>query len=512
MKLKKFIDPLPIPQVLKPLSKAKDYTYYEVVMREANHQFHSDLPPTIIWGYEGVYPGPTVEAEMGERVYFKWKNNLPSRHFLPLDKTVHGAHPDTPEVRTVVHLHGGRTEPDSDGYPEAWFTSSYKKTGPFFRKKIYEYSNLQSSRCLWYHDHAIGITRLNIYAGLAGFYLIRDSFEKSLNLPAGPFEIPLMIQDKSFLEDGSLFYPEVSEANPSKMKPSIVPEFFGDTIVVNGKVWPFLEVEPRSYRFRVLNASNSRFFRLYLEPYQFMFQIGTDSGFMEKPISIQSITLAPAERADIIVDFSTLAGKTITLKNNAPAGFPSGKPPEAETTGSVMQFRVTKPLSGKNHTVIPPVLSKIHWLTEQSVNDVRYLELGETKDQFGRKVMLLDNKKWDSPISENPIAGTVEIWNLINTTQDDHPIHLHLVQFQILDRRPFDVKMFKNTGKIKFTGSPILPKRQEKGWKDVSQSPPGMITRIIVPFFPYTGLYVWHCHMLEHEDYEMMRPYQVLPP
>jgi spore coat protein A len=243
-----------------------------------------------------------------------------------------------------------------------------------------------------------------------------------------------------------------------------------------------------------------------------MFQIGTDSGFMEKPISIQSITLAPAERADIIVDFSTLAGKTITLKNNAPAGFPSGKPPEAETTGSVMQFRVTKPLSGKNYTVIPPVLGKIHWLTEQSVDNVRYLELGETKDQFGRKVMLLDNKKWDSPISENPIAGTVEIWNLINTTQDDHPIHLHLVQFQILDRRPFDVKMFKNTGKIKFTGSPILPKRQEKGWKDVSQSPPGMITRIIVPFFPYTGLYVWHCHMLEHEDYEMMRPYQVLPP
>lgn len=511
MKLEKFIDPLPLPPVMKPAFKSKEYTYYEVRMRENKHRFHRDLPETTIWGYEGLYPGPTIEVEQGELVYVQWMNELPDKHFLPLDYTVHGAGEEVPDVRTVVHLHGGRTEEDSDGYPDAWFTRNFQTTGPFFKKRVYEYRNLQSARNLWYHDHAIGITRLNIYAGLVGFYLIRNSRERSLALPKGDFDLPLLIQDKSFKQDGSLFYPDQPKNRLQKVVPSIVSEFFGDTILVNGKVWPYLEVEPRRYRFRFLNGSNSRYFRLKLSPAQWFYLIGTDSGFIEKPVGLKTITLAPAERMDVIIDFSQMQGKEVILKNNAPTAFPNGDPVDAETTGTVMQFRVSKPLSSQDTSIIPETFRSIHWLSEAAASVSRFLELGESKDQYGRTIMLLDRKKWDTPISENPISGSIEIWNFVNVTPDDHPIHLHLVQFQILDRRAFDVKHYKKTGRLHFTGPPIPAHPQEHGWKDMVRTPPDHVTRIIVPFFPYTGQYVWHCHMLEHEDYEMMRPYRVLP-
>ncbi|MDQ6597354.1 multicopper oxidase family protein [Bacillus salipaludis] len=512
MKLTKFIDPLPIPPVLKPKWKSADYTYYEVKMEEVKQSLHSQIPHTPIWGYEGLYPGPTFEVETGERVFVKWMNNLPEKHLFPIDHTVHGAEKVKPDVRTVVHLHGGRTEPESDGYPDAWFTKGFEKKGPFFTKKIYEYGNLQSARALWYHDHAIGITRLNIYAGLAGFYLIRDPRERSLNLPSGKFEIPLLLQDRSFYEDGSLFYPEQSSEHPTEFTPSIISSFFGDTIVVNGKVWPFLEVEPRKYRLRLLNGANARFFHLFLNSGQPFFQIGTDSGLLERPNRVQSLLLAPAERADVIVDFSKLNGKSILMKNDARTHFPIGDPVDPGTTGTVMQFRVTKPLSSMDTSVIPPFMETIHRLPESTAHKQRFLQLSEEKDQFGRSLFLLDQKKWDDPISENPQVGTNEIWCFVNTNGDDHPIHVHLVQFQILDRLPFDVKHYKNTRRIRYTGLPVAPDSGERGWKDTVKCPPGHITRIIIPFFPFTGRYVWHCHMLEHEDYEMMRPYWILPP
>lgn len=511
MKLTKYLDQLPIPSILRPKWKNRQYSYYEVEMKESSQLLHSELPPTTIWGFEGSYPGPSFEVKSGEHIYVKWKNKLPSKHFLPIDHTVHGAEKEKPDVRTVVHLHGGRTEPESDGYPDAWFTKDFKITGPFYQKEIYQYLNPQSARCLWYHDHAIGLTRLNIYAGLAGFYLIRNEHEQQLNLPGGNFEIPLMLQDRSFNLDGSLHYPDEPQNAIPGVTPSIIPAFFGDTILVNGKVWPYLEVEPRKYRFRILNAANARFFRLTLDSDQYFYQIGTDSGFMERPAGVRSLLLAPAERVDIILDFSNLSGKKIVMKNDAPTHFPGGDPVDEETTGNVMQFRVTKALSSIDTSVIPAFLDSINWIPEQAAVQERFLELNEEKDRFGRSFFLLDKRTWDDPISEKPRVGTNEIWSFVNITHDNHPIHLHLVQFQILDRRPFDVEHFKSTRSIRYTGSTIPYEPQERGWKDTVRCPPEQITRIIVPFNSFTGQYVWHCHMLEHEDYEMMRPYTVGP-
>jgi spore coat protein A len=517
MALSKFVNPLPIPKTLKPALKKDGITYYRVKMKQFVQSLHRDLPKTTLWGFDGSYPGPTIQVRRGEKVKVLWENQLPSKHILPVDTSIHGSGPNQPQVRTVVHLHGSRVPANSDGYPEAWFTRGFAQTGPFFKNKIYTYPNNQRATTLWYHDHAIGITRLNIYAGLAGFYLIRDKEEDSLPLPKGRYEIPLLVSDRSFNPDGSLFYPNRPDpgdlANPKARipKPSIVPEFFGDTILVNGKVWPFFNVEPRKYRFRILNASNARFYRFKLSSGQPFFQIGTDGGLLEKPVKVTEILLAPAERADVIVDFSNFAGKNITLTNNARTPFPDGDPINPNTTGIIMQFRVKLPLKGKDNSKIPAVLSKIKKLEITNVKKVRNLTLDETRDQFGHILSLLTKTMWEKPVKEKPIVGTKEIWQLINLTGDTHPIHLHLVQFQILQRRPFDVKLFNRTGKIRYTASPIKPAPNEHGWKDTVQAAPGQITRIIARFGPFTGRYVWHCHILEHEDHDMMRPYTVLP-
>jgi spore coat protein A len=509
MILSKFVDELPIPPILKPRWKDPFHTYYEVRMTEFKQSLHSELNDTTVWGYEGRYPGPTIEVESGEKVFIQWINNLPDKHLLPVDYTVHGAHVDVPEVRTVVHVHGASVEWESDGYPEAWFTKGFKQVGPYFRKHLYRYDNDDRACTLWYHDHALGITRLNVYAGLAGFYLIRDRRERLLNLPSGKYEVPLMIQDKTFHKDGSLCYPKQPEKPVPELETSIVPEFFGDTILVNGKVWPYLKVEPRKYRFRLLNASNTRFYRLKLDSGQLFYQIGTDGGFMQHPIGVKEIMLAPAERADVIIDFTNLEGKNMIMTNDAPAPFPTGDPPN-ENTGTVMQFRVTLPLSSVDTSVIPAYMMPLPKIKEQSASKKRYLTLNENTDKYGRKIMLLDNKHWDAPITENPKLGSTEIWYLINLTEDTHPIHLHFINFQIVDRRDFDAEKFKKERMIHYTGPALPPEPQERGWKDTVRANPNQVTRIIMKFGPYTGLYVWHCHILEHEDYEMMRPYIVI--
>jgi spore coat protein A len=510
MILSKFVDELPILPVLKPRWKDQFHTYYEVNMTEFKQSLHRELNDTTVWGYEGSYPGPTIEVESGEKVFVKWINNLPAKHLLPVDYTVHGAHKDVPEVRTVVHVHGASVEPESDGYPEAWFTKGFKQVGPYFPKKVYRYDNYMRACTLWYHDHALGITRLNVYAGLAGFYLVRDQQERLLNLPCGQYEIPLIIQDKSFNKDGSLYYPRQPEKPVPELETSVVPEFIGDTILVNGKVWPYLKVEPRKYRFRLLNASNTRFYRIKLDSGQLIYQIGTERGLMEYPIGVKEIMLAPAERADVIIDFTNLVGKNIIMTNDAPAPFPTGDPPNPNTVGTLMQFRVTLPLSSIDTSVIPSYLGPLPKLREQSASKRRYLTLDDITDQYGRELMLLDGKRWDDPITENPKWGSTEIWHLINLTGDTHPIHVHLIDFQILDRRAFDVERFKKEKVIHYTGPSIPPEPQERGWKDTVRANPNQVTRIIMKFDTYTGLYVWHCHILEHEDYDMMRPYVVI--
>lgn len=511
-RLTPFVDPLPVPKTLRPVSRNGKFTFYIVRMLERLQKLHRDLPPTRIWGYEGSYPGPTIEAKTNEPVRVLWLNQLPKRHILPVDKTIHGTG-KTPEVRTVVHAHGVVSPPDSDGHPDAWFTRGFRQTGPFFQRQIYRYPNSQRAATLWYHDHALGITRLNVYAGLAGFYLLRDKQEMSLNLPRGKFEIPLVIQDRSFNRDGSLFYPSRPQTASRRLPfPSIVPEFFGDTNLVNGKVWPFLNVEPRKYRFRLLNGSNSRFYQLRLSSGQPFILIGTDGGLLSRPVRIRTLTLAPAERADIILDFSRFKGKTITMTNSAPAPFPDGSPPNRRTTGLVMQFRVKKALSFKDTSTIPEQLSMVPPTPLNRVQRVRNLSLVERTDRFGRLLLLLENRRWSSPITTRPRRGSLELWQLINTTPDTHPIHLHEVHFRILNRQSFDVNHFNRTGRLRFTGAPVPPAFDERGMKDTVRAHPGQVTRMIPHFglTPFTGEFVWHCHILEHEDWEMMRPFQIV--
>lgn len=519
MSLEKFVDALPLPPTLKPKGKSDDIPFYEVTMKQVKQKLHRDLPPTTVWGYNGMYPGPTFEAQRNHPILVKWKNNLPFEHLLPVDRTIHGAMPDTPSVRTVVHLHGARVRPENDGYPEAWFTRDFENVGPKFAHEVYYYPNCQRPATLWYHDHALGITRLNVYAGLAGFYILRDEEEEKLNLPSGKFEIPLVLQDRSFYPNGELFYPtqpghEPPPApqppppiDPTLPNPSIVPEFFGDTNLVNGKVWPFLEVEPRKYRFRILNGSNSRFYRISLSSGQEFIQIGTEGGLLEKPVTLTQITLAPAERADVIVDFSNQKGQRIILTNDAPAPFPDGNPPSSDLS-QIMEFRVKQKLSKPDKSNIPAKLSCMEHLSPDDAIIVRKNLLVESTDEFGRLKLLLNNMAWDQlPLTETPYNGTIEIWELYNTTPDTHPIHLHLVAFQILNRAEFTGDP---NGPDLVVGPPQPPDANETGWKDTVRANPGEVTRIIARFGPFEGIYPWHCHILEHEDHDMMRPYEVL--
>lgn len=505
-KLEKFVDKLPIMEPLKPLKRDKKSTYYEVRMEEFRQKLHRDLRPTTLWGYNRQFPGPTIDCNQGEVVRVKWENNLPEKHILPVDKSIfHGEH--MPEVRTVTHLHGSETTSDSDGYPEAWFTKGFKEVGPFFKQKVYEYPNHQRGTTLWYHDHAMGITRLNVYAGLAGMYIIRDKQEKSLNLPKGLYEIPLLIQDRSFNDDGSLSYPRQPNNPPADLpNPSIQPFFIGDKILVNGKVWPYLEVEPRKYRFRILNGSNTRAYQIYLDSGQPFYQIGSDGGLLKKTIKLNKIAIEPAERMDVILDFSNFKGRTILLKNDLG---PNAGPDDE--TDDIIQFRVTRPLKGEvDNCSIPEVLSTIPSLTNNKISTIRTLKLVGSTDKWDRPLLLLNNKKWMDPVTEFPRLGDTEIWSIMNVTGFTHPIHIHLVQFQVIDRRPFDLDLYNKDGTIVYTGPATPPLPNERGWKDTIAAPSAEITRLIMRFAPYTGHYVWHCHILEHEDYDMMRPFIVL--
>lgn len=518
MALEKYVDKLPIPPVLVPVSSDNGVDYYEVTMKPITQKLHRDLDPTALYAYEGIYPGPTIVAESNKPIRVKWMNDLPvNPHLLPVDKTLHGAE-GVPEVRTVVHLHGANVQPDSDGFPEAWFTNNFQQVGPTFTNEVYYYPNKQPATTLFYHDHALGITRLNVYAGLAGAYIIRDEIEEHLNLPKGEFEIPLIIQDRTFnLDIGSLNYPNQPEnAIPGVTPdPSVVPEFFGDTILVNGKVWPYLEVKPQRYRFRIVNGSNSRFYNISLQntgvgSTPTWVQIGTDQGFLEAPVTLTSLTLAPGERADTIIDFRGFIGSEFIFTNDANAPFPMGTDPDPNTTGQIIKFKVILPAMGTDSSEIPSQLTKIKWLDEKKASKIRYSTLVETTDQYQRLMLLLDNLMWNDPITQKPKLNTIEVWNLLNLTVDTHPIHLHLVRFQILGRRPFDVPQYNATGQIVYTGPEIAPDDNEKGLKDTVRANPGEVTRIIARFGDFVGIYPWHCHILEHEDHDMMRPYKVV--
>jgi spore coat protein A len=501
--LEKFVDALPLPAVAQPVNIVNGVPYYEISMTQFKQKLHRDLPETTLWGYNGTYPGPTIEAQSGNPITVKWINNLPNKHLFSLDKTIDGIK-NNPEVRTVVHLHGGHVPSASDGWPEDWFTSGNSAT--------YDYPNNQAATTLWFHDHAMGATGENVYAGLAAFYLIRDKNEQKLNLPAGNYEVPIVIQDKAFNEDGSLYWPDQpKDAPPEYPNPSIAPEFFGDTILVNGKVWPYLEVEPRKYRLRILNGSNARFYHIRLSNGQTFTQIGSEGGLFNAPVIRKDILLAPAERADVILDFTGKEGQNIIITNDAETPYDPSQPllSADDPTAQIMQFKVARAITSNDLSVIPKKLNTIMRLSTVAPAATRTLPLLEMKDSFGRLMLSLDGKMWSDPISETPKLNTTEVWQFVNSTPDTHPIHLHLVEFQVVDRRPFDLSVYEKTGKIVFTGKVIAPDDNEMGWKDTVRANPGEVTRIVTRFTDYRGKYVWHCHILEHEDYMMMRPYEV---
>ena len=602
----KYVDALVIPPVMQPTGTGS-VTEYEIAVRQFEQQvLPTGMPQTTVWGYGRLgdplpgtgqptsfnYPGFTVEARTNEVIRVNWVNQLVDDpdsatphylpHLLPVDQTIHWVNPGMQgimdpkpylgPVPIVTHLHGAHVAAGSDGNPDAWYmpaasdmpieyilkgetytsASSVQDNG----EAVYEYSNDQRAATLWYHDHAIGITRLNVYAGMAGFWLLRDDEEDQLNLP-GPaprlndaagtkyYEIPIAIQDKSFNTDGSLYYPEsrtVFDGYEGPYLPDTTvapiwnPEFFGDTIVVNGKTWPYLEVEPRLYRLRLLNGCNSRFLVLEFDQTLDFYQIGTDQGLLpDKPLTLRQLLLAPAERADVIVDFSKFKpGEEITLLNLGPDSPFGGLPidgeelADPETTGQVMKFKVVALTNQGEAGTIPQVLPAITRLStnlterDLTLNEMMYepadipveANLGTSKD---------GPLKFTDPITENPMLGDTEIWRMINLTADAHPMHLHLVAFQVVDRIPFDKEQYleaqeeylqdKNDSDppdpLDFvTGDPETPEAWEMGWKDTVIASPDHITRIIANF-DLPGLYVWHCHILEHEDNEMMRPFFV---
>jgi spore coat protein A len=526
-------------------------------------------------------PGPTFEATANRRIFVHYVNNLGEPHMFPVDPTVMAANPNhaaipTPPcapfppgypqfqfpIVTVPHLHGGVTPSDSDGFPRSWFSKGLTKVGETFDGTTFEYFNGQLPTTLWYHDHALGMTRLNLAAGLEGTYIIRDPNNDAVAplLPSGRFEMPLMLTDKAFNADGSIHFTVVGD-NPD-IHPYWDPEYFGDTILVNGKAWRNMNVDRRQYRFRIVNGSNARFYNLSLSNGMSFIQVGADGSYLPAPVTLTSMLLAVCERGDILIDFSNLPpGTKVVLKNSANAPFPSGDTPDANTS-VVMQFTVldTRPV---HPNPLPSTLITVPTLVETpNIGNPKLFTLNEaehpvTGDPVG---VFVDGRHFDEDVTEVPRVGTTEAWYIQNLTEDAHPIHIHLVEFQLEDRQFIDVNRFKTyweslngtdlplnhspirvnaetpvdtrdgTGTHDFLiGDPIPPSPSESGWKDVFLAPPGMITRLRIrlapqsvkesdlfpgkntfPFDPTAGPgYVWHCHILDHEDNDMMRPMQI---
>lgn len=488
-RLTPFLDPLPLPVLARPEGYRPDpakpgahIPFYRVHMRAFAGKLHQELPPTAQWSFGDVVPGLMFDTKSGQGMFVEWVNDLPAKHFLPIDYTLCGAERDRPEVRSVVHLHGGKTPPEADGFPEDWYVPGQSRT--------YYYPNQQDATLLWYHDHAMGINRLNIYAGLFGLHVIRDEAERELRLPEGKYEVPLVLFDRHLLPDGQLSYPVSTDPEHPW-----VSEVLGEIPLVNGKIFPYLEVEPRKYRFRVLNASNGRYYRLSLPQGAEVYQIGTDQGLLSAPVALSQVQLAPGERADLIIDFAPQRGSRLVLSDEA---------------FDLMEFRVSASRVS-DPSALPATLRRISRIAESSAVQTRWLTLDEQTQRTVKSMgMLLNNTPWHHPITEKPVLGTTEIWQLANMTEDVHPIHLHMVRFQVLDRRPFDAYHYSTTGILHYTSPATAPDPEEMGWKDTVRATGLNVTRIVVPFAGYSGRYVWHCHNLEHEDNEMMRPYEVV--
>ena len=562
---------------------------------------------TQVWGYQGKVklvgggtlasfansPSASFIATRGIPSNVTWVNNIDVPQFLPVDPTINWANPNgmtTPTapftlfppgyataqspVPLVPHLHGGEVQSFSDGGPNAWFTyngllgPTYSTNGAFSttpsNKATYYYPNAQNPTTLWYHDHAMGMTRLNVMSGLAGFYLLKDpqtgqvTTPTAANLdqyltqhfPYGVSEIPIAIQDRSFYANGELWFPTVG-INPT-IHPYWMPEFFGNTIMVNGKVWPNLDVTQGWYRFRVLDGSNARFYTLSFDNKMPFTVIGTEGGYLQQAAVLNSITIAPGERADILVDFSAVPiGTKVILTNSAKAPFPGGAPADPKTVGQIMQFTVKAASAnpGASAPVIPVGLNPtlplgvFPTLPAPPTTQQRVRTLFEVQGPAGPLMVTVNGQVFDGVLTEVPKNGTTEDWIIVNLTADTHPIHTHLASFQLVSRQSFQAAKYMKdwlainapnvppfpmnyvpislppTPYLQGKATPALP--NEMGWKDTVQMNTGEVTIIRIrflqqdgqayPFDPSQGPgYVWHCHIVDHEDNEMMRPYAVV--
>jgi spore coat protein A len=615
----------------------KPADYYEISMRQFSEQIlPAGLPATTVWGYGAVKsanrkglllhnaPSLTIESKWNRPVRVKWINELVDGnghylpHLLPVDQTLHWANPPggttdrdtrptfvttpgpyTGPVPIVTHLHGAAGVGDeSDGYAEAWFLPAannipggYATEGTwrtFFKTKakakfgvdwgdgfsVFQYPNNQRESTLWYHDHALGMTRLNVYAGPAGFFIVRggpegekaivDSrFGTTAVLPSPApnegdmfppnktyYEIPIAIQDRSFNDDGSLFYPNtrelfdgiVADYIPSgDFSPIWNPEFFGNMIMVNGNTWPFQTVEQRRYRLRFLNGCQSRFLVLDFNqiPGVEVWQIGNEGGFLAAPVNLTAdngnrLLMALAERADLIVDFTNVPLGQHILRNIGPdEPFGGGEPPgdfdaaDPETTGQVMQFRVVPAVAPDPTT--PPQFLQLPAITPlPTENRTRQLALIEQAgigfDANGNEVEgpveallgIVDaagmtvKRLWMDSVTENPGVGDTEVWEFYNTTADAHPMHVHEVAFEVVNREGLALEGEEVVQPVQPDGNIRPPEAWESGFKDTVISYPGEITRLRLKF-TNPGQFVWHCHIVEHEDNEMMRPYRIGP-
>ncbi len=572
--LSAFTQALPVP----PRIDARNGGTTALAMRSGTHRFHSDLAATPAFGYTAaadtgtdVYGGPTIEARKGTPVHLAVTNALGAHPLAAfMDPTFMGmTGTDDVAPRGVVHLHGAHSEPSQDGLPDA-------TAGPGNTLR-YTYGNDQDSAGLWYHDHSWGMTRLQVSAGLAGQYWLRDAYDtgrpgNALGLPSGAYELPLTLQDRSFNADGTFAYPVgafCGTGHGGGYPDQWSPESFGDVATVNGAVTPNLDVARGVYRFRVLNGSNARFYHLSMPAGAPVYQIGTDGGLLDAPVRLTSLRLAPAERADLLVDFRGVApGTTLRITNDAVAPYPSAPPDEADGGSplpDIMQFRVTTALGtqaappatlrgGKGQPARLPALTATRTRTVM-LNEIADPVVDEPVHGHINNQFYADATGMPRTTQiETPALDTVEEWDIVNTTGDAHPIHLHLTQVRLLNRQDFDEPAYtasvnallpapglpdpsvSGTGPFParsaaafLTGPRVGPAANERGWKDTIVAMPGQVTRILVPFggtaagVPapfvgdargasvqrFVGTYVFHCHILEHEDNDMMQPYRV---
>jgi len=533
-KLTKYVQPLPVPGRGIVVASPVGHHRYAFTQRQIRRRLHPHLPPTPLWAYDdgsglagqaGSF-GMAVVARSGTPVRASFTNELPERYpaWIPVDRRL-TVKPDR-LVRVMTHLHGGFVAADSDGNPAVTIAGFGHRQTQHVR-----YTNQRPqtpAALLWFHDHGFGTTRLNVVAGLAGAYIVRDEHDTGAEpnpagLPGGRYEIPLVIQDRQFNADGTFRYPVSDIAGVVW-----IPEYFGDVMLVNGKVWPFLDVEPRLYRFRILNGCNARIMDLRLGGAR-LWQIGAEGGLWDKPVPVRHLVLAPAERADVIADFRPAAGKTLLLRNTTPRR-PVSTP--APPLPAVMQVRVGTTLTRPGPAAVPGSLPgrRAHLPAPRRT---RFITLNELAADTPGWTLNLSGLDFETLLAKHaarqrPKAGTVEDWVFINMTPDTHPMHTHLVTHQVIGRTPFDVAAYQakyggprgvpgGIDPAPFATGPMRPPvRTERGFKDTTRANPGYFTTIRARFDLPAGVaapqtYVHHCHILEHEDNDMMLPFIVEP-